>query len=70
MSEEVEHLKVNIRERKETKAAEKLRGKADLDTKEAANKAELPPLHTAHALKYKDRAEQITRSVIIADINK
>ena len=41
-----------------------------MDAKESANKAEFLPLHTAHALKYKYRSEQITRSVIIADINK
>ena len=41
-----------------------------MDSKEAANKAELLPLHTAHALRYKDRAEQITHDILIAKINK
>ena len=66
MSEEVEQQKVQRKERKETEAAEKSRRKADLDVKEAANKAELLPLHTAHALKYKDRAEKITRAVLVS----
>ena len=51
-------------------AAEKAWGKADLDTQEAENKSELLPLHTAHALEYKDRAEQITRAVLVAEMNK
>ena len=41
-----------------------------MDTKEAANKAELIPLHTVHALKYKDRSYQITRTVIFSEMNK
>ena len=41
-----------------------------MDAKEAAKKAELLPLHTAHALEYKDRAEQITRAVLVAEMNK
>ena len=51
-------------------AAEKAWGKADLDTQEAENKSELLPLHTAHALKYKDSAEHITRAVLVAEMNK
>ena len=58
------------KERKETEAAEKSRRKADLETKEAANKEELLPLHTAHALRYTVRAQQITRAVLVSDINK
>ena len=38
VSEEVEQRKFQRKERKETEAAEKTRGKADLDAKEAANK--------------------------------
>ena len=41
-----------------------------MDAKEAANKEELLPLHTAHALRYKDRAYQITRAVLVAETNK
>ena len=59
VSEEVEQRKVQIKERKETKPVEKSRGKAVLDAKEVANKAELLPLHTAHALKYKDISDKI-----------
>ena len=70
VSEEVQQRKVQRKERKETEAAEKSRGKADLDAKEAGNKAEFLPLHTAHALKYKDRAEDITRAVIVSETNK
>ena len=39
VSEEVEQRKVQRKERKETEAAEKAQRKADLDAKEAANKA-------------------------------
>ena len=53
MSEEVEQQKVQRKERKETEAMEKARRKADLDTKEAANKVKFIPLHTVHVLKYK-----------------
>ena len=41
-----------------------------MDTKESANKAEFLPLHTAHALKYKDRADHITRAILVAEMNK
>ena len=41
-----------------------------MDAKEASNKAELLPLHTTHALKYKDRSEQITCAVLVAETNK
>ena len=70
MSEEVEQRKVQIKERTETEAAEKAQRRANLDAKDAANKAELLPLHTVHALKYKDRAEQITCAVLFAEMNK
>ena len=70
VSEEVEQRKVQRKEREETETAEKTRGKANLDAKEAANKAELLPFHTAHELKYKDRAEQITRDLLVADTKK
>ena len=53
----------------ETEAAEKARGKADLDAKEAANKSEFLTLHTTYALKYKDRLEQITLSITFSDMN-
>ena len=49
---------------------EKARRKADLDTKEAANKVKFIPLHTVHVLKYKDRADHITRAVLVAETNK
>ena len=39
VSEEVEQRKVQRKERKETEAVEKAQRKADLDAKEAANKA-------------------------------
>ena len=68
--EEVEQRKVQRKERKDTEAAEKARRKADLDAKEAANKAELIPLHYAHALKYKDRAYRITHDVLVSEMNK
>ena len=54
----------------ETEAGEKAQRKAYLDAKEASNKAELLPLHTTHALKYKDRSEQITCAVLVAETNK
>ena len=38
--------------------------------KEAENKAELLPLHTAHAFQYKDRSEQITRAVFVDEMKK
>ena len=41
-----------------------------MDAKEAANKARFLPLHNEHASKYKDRAEQITRAVLVSDMNK
>ena len=41
-----------------------------MDVKEAANKAELPPLHTAYAFNYKDRADQITCAALVTEINK
>ena len=70
VSEEVEQWKVHRKERNETEAAEKAQRKADLDAKEAANKAELPPLHTAYAFNYKDRADQITCAALVTEINK
>ena len=70
VSEEVEQRKVQRKERKETEAAEKAQRKSDLEAKESANRADLLPLHTAHSLKYKYRAEQITRDVLVAEINK
>ena len=54
----------------ETGAVEKARRKADLDAKEAANKEDLLSIHTAHALKYIYKAEQITHAVIVAEISK
>ena len=70
MYEEVKQRKVQRKERKDTEAAKKARGQVDLDAKEVANKAELFQIHTAHSLKYIDRADNITRSVIVADTNK
>ena len=70
VSEEVEQRKVYGKERNETEDAEKARRKADLDAKEEVNKTELLPLHTTYALNYKDRAEQITCAVLVAETNK
>ena len=51
-------------------AAEKAQRKADLDAKEAANKAEFLPLHTTHAFKYKDISYHIKRAVLVSEMNK
>ena len=52
----------------ETEAAEKARGKADLDAKEAANKAEFLPLHTAHTLRYKDISYHIKHALLVHEM--
>ena len=70
MSEENERRKVQRKEKKDADAAQKAKKKADSVAKEAMEKAELLPLHTAHVLKFEERAGEIERPELVAEMKK